>query len=76
MRKLKWTLLLGIGILFSAASCNNTPQNTDKNKEMDRDTSYVTPNTGDETRYNLNPSDTMAAPKDTNRSGVPYPTNP
>jgi len=48
-------------LMFAAISCTNP----DSNKGQP---STLPPTNGDETRYNLNETDTMAQPVDTNRT--------
>ncbi|MHC8950100.1 hypothetical protein [Sphingobacterium hungaricum] len=62
MKITKTILMLGVGCFFTLAACNNP----DANKTEGEPTA-LPPTNGDETRYNLNQSDTIATPIDTNQ---------
>jgi|GEM_PF-1355415 len=63
-----WKLIaaLSIGSIVAITACNNAAENNKNNG--DGQSSAVPPTNGDESRYNLNGTDTLVTPTDTNKT--------
>ncbi|WP_270088977.1 hypothetical protein [Sphingobacterium sp. SYP-B4668] len=66
MKTLKTVMMLGIGCVIAVTACNSASDNNQNNG--DGQPSAVPPTNGEESRYNLNGTDTSVTPIDSNRT--------